>query len=250
MAGHSKWANIKRRKEAQDAKRSKIFTRAVKEISAAVKEGGADPEGNSRLRTAIQNAKGVNLPKDKIERAIKKASGDGGQLDKIALEGYSPGGVAIFVECLTDNNNRTVGTIRSIFNKYGGNLGKNGSISFMFDQKGVFTIPKKEDMDLEEFELELIDAGAEDIDIEDEEYLTVTTAKEDFGSIQKKLESLDIQPKHSSLQQIPTVTKELDVETALKVMKMIDAFEDDDDVQNVYHNLELTEDLQKAMEEQ
>jgi len=251
MAGHSKWANIKRRKEAQDAKRAKIFTRAVKEINAAVKEGGSDPESNSRLRTAIQNAKGVNLPKDKIERAIKKASSEGGaQPQKVSFEGYSPDGVAIFVECLTDNNNRTVSNIRAIFNKFGGSLGKNGSIQFMFEQKAVFTIPKKEDMDLEEFELELIDAGAEDIDAEDEEFLTVTAAKEDFGNIQKKLEELGIQPKNSSLQQVPTITKELDVESALKVMKMIDAFEDDDDVQNVYHNMELTDELQKALTEQ
>lgn len=250
MAGHSKWANIKRRKEAQDAKRSKIFTRAVKEISAAVKEGGADPEGNSRLRTAIQNAKGVNLPKDKIEKAIKKASSEGGNLEKVTLEGYSPGGVAIFVECLTDNNNRTVSSIRAIFNKHGGNLGKNGSISFMFDQKGIFTIPKKDDMDMEELELELIDAGAEDIEVGDDDFLTIYTAKEDFGSVQKKFEELGIQPKNSSLQQIPTTTKELDVEKAMTVMKMIDAFEEDDDVQAVYHNLELTEDLQNALAEQ
>jgi YebC/PmpR family DNA-binding regulatory protein len=251
MAGHSKWANIKRRKEAQDAKRSKIFTRAVKEISAAVKEGGADPEANSRLRTAIQNAKGVNLPKDKIEKAIKKAStDDSGQLEKVTFEGYSSDGVAIFVECLTDNNNRSVSSVRSIFNKFGGSLGKNGSIQFMFNQKAVFTVPKTEEMDLEEFELELIDAGAEDIDVGDDEYLTVTAAKEDFGNIQHKLDELGIQPKNSSLQQIPTITKELDVESAMKVMKMIDAFEDDDDVQAVYHNMELTEELQEALTEQ
>jgi YebC/PmpR family DNA-binding regulatory protein len=246
MAGHSKWNNIKRRKGAQDAKKAKIFSKISKEISVAVKEGGPDPESNTRLRMALQNAKGVNMPKDNVERAIKKASSDDSKLEPITLEGYSPGGVAIFVECLTDNNNRTVSSIRAIFNKYGGNLGKNGSIAFLFDQKGVFTIPKKDDMDLETLELELIDAGAEDIEVEDE-ILTVYTAKEDFGNVQKKLDELEIAPENASLQQIPKTTKELDVDSALKVMKMIDAFEEDDDVQNVYHNLELTEELQNEL---
>ncbi|SRR6056297_17522 len=246
MAGHSKWNNIKRRKGAQDAKKAKIFSKISKEISVAVKEGGPDPESNTRLRMALQNAKGVNMPKDNVERAIKKASSDDSKLEPITLEGYSPGGVAIFVECLTDNNNRTVSSIRAIFNKYGGNLGKNGSIAFLFDQKGVFTIPKKDDMDLETLELELIDAGAEDIEVEDE-ILTVYTAKEDFGNVQKKLDELEIAPENASLQQIPKTTKELDVDSALKVMKMVDAFEEDDDVQNVYHNLELTEELQNEL---
>ncbi len=249
MAGHSKWANIKRRKEAQDAKKSKIFSRIVKEISVAVKEGGNDPETNSRLRMAIQNAKGVNMPKDNIERAIKKASSDGNQLEKVHFEGYAQGGVAVFVECLTDNRNRTVSSIRSIFAKNGGSLGKNGSISYLFDQKGIFTIPRKEDMDLEELELELIDAGAEDLEVEDD-FITLTTAKEDFGPIQKKLEELNIEPENASLQQVPKARKALDLDSSLKVMKMIDAFEEDDDVQNVYHNLELTDELQEALNNQ
>ena len=249
MAGHSKWANIKRRKEAQDAKKAKIFSRIIKEISVAVKEGGNDPESNSRLRMAIQNAKGVNMPKENIERAIKKASSDGNQLEKVFFEGYAQGGVAIFVECLTDNRNRTVSSIRSIFTKNGGSLGKNGSISYLFDQKGIFTIPRKEDMDLEELELELIDAGAEDLEVEDD-FLTVTTAKEDFGGVQKKLEELNIEPDNASLQQIPKARKALDLESSLKVMKMVDAFEEDDDVQNVYHNLELTDELQEALNNQ
>jgi YebC/PmpR family DNA-binding regulatory protein len=249
MAGHSKWANIKRRKEAQDAKKSKIFSRYVKEISVAVKEGGPDPESNSRLRMAVQNAKGVNMPKENIERAIKKASSDGSQLEKATFEGYAQDGVAVFVECLTDNRNRTVSSIRSTFNKHGGSLGKNGSISYLFDQKGIFTISRKEDMDLEELELELIDAGAEDLEVEDD-FLTVTTAKEDFGPVQKKLEELGIEPENSGLQMIPKATKTLDLDSALKVMKMVDAFEDDDDVQNVYHNLELTNELQEALNNQ
>ena len=249
MAGHSKWANIKRRKGAQDAKKAKIFSRHAKEISVAVKEGGSDPEMNARLRMALQNAKGVNMPKENIERAIKKASSDDSQLESVHFEGYAQDGVAVFVECLTDNRNRTVSSIRAIFNKYGGSLGKNGSISYLFDQKGIFTIPRKEDMDLEELELELIDAGAEDLEVEDE-FLTVTTAKEDFGSVRKKLEELSIEPENSGLKQVPKATKELSTDQAMKVMKMVDAFEDDDDVQNVYHNLELTDELMEAYENQ
>jgi len=246
MSGHSKWANIKHRKGAQDAKRAKIFTRLVKEISVAVKESGPDPESNPRLRLAMQNAKGVNMPKDNVERAIAKASSEGDNLEAMTFEGYAPNGVAVFVECLSDNNNRTVSNVRAIFNKNGGSLGKNGSLSFVFDSKGVFSFKQPDGFDMEEFELEVIDAGAEEIEV-DEDFVTVTTAKEDFGSMQKKLEEMKIEMENASLQRIPTDTKELDVESALKVLKMIDAFEDDDDVQNVYHNLELTEEVEKAL---
>ena len=247
MAGHSKWANIKHRKGAQDAKRAKMFSRISKEITIAVKEGGEDIESNPRLRLAIQNAKGVNMPKDNIERAISRATTDEATLEEATFEGYSPGGVAIFVECLTDNNNRTVSSIRAIFNKYGGSLGKNGSLSFIFDTKGVFTIKRKDDMDMDEFELEVIDAGAEDIDMDDD-LITITTAKEDFGNMQKKLDEMGIEAENAGLQRLPNNTKELGVDDAMKVLKMIEVFEDDDDVQNVYHNLELTEDIEKAMQ--
>ena len=158
MSGHSKWSTIKRKKGAADAKRSKIFSKIVKEIQVSVREGGADQDANPRLRLALQNAKGANMPKDNISRAISKASSDGANYQEVAFEGYGPGGVAIFVECLTDNNNRTVSQIRSIFTRRGGSLGTNGSLSFLFDRKGVFTIPKK-GLNPEEFELEIIDAG-------------------------------------------------------------------------------------------
>jgi len=246
MSGHSKWANIKHRKGAQDAKRAKVFSRLVKEISIAVKEGGPDPETNPRLRLAMQNAKGVNMPKDNVDRAISKASSEGDNLEAMTFEGYAPNGVAVFVECLSDNNNRTVSNVRAIFNKYGGSLGKNGSLSFVFHTKGVFTFQQPEGFDPEEFELEVIDAGADEIEPGDD-FVTVYTAKEDFGSMQKKLETLGIELENASLQRIPVDTKEVDVEAALKVLKMIDAFEDDDDVQNVYHNLELTEEVEKAL---
>ena len=166
MSGHSKWSTIKHKKGAADAKRGRMFTRIVKEITIAVKEGGPEADSNPRLRTAIQNAKGVNMPKDNIERAINKASDDGSNLEEVTFEGYGVSGIAIFVECLSDNNNRTVSSVRATFNKYGGNLGTNGSLSFIFETKGVFTF-KKGDLDIEEIELEVIDAGAEDIELDD-----------------------------------------------------------------------------------
>ncbi len=248
MSGHSKWSTIKRKKGALDAKRGKIFTRLIKEIHVAVREGGSDQEANPRLRLAIQNAKGVNMPKDNIERAIKKGAGsDAEDYAEVTFEGYAPGGVAVFIECLTDNNNRTVSNIRAIFNKKGGSLGTNGSLSFIFDRKGIFTIPKAEVKDMEAFELEMIDAGAEDIEVEGD-FLTVTTALEDFGAIQKKLDSINIIPENAELRRIPNSTKELPLEEATKVLKIIEDFEEDDDVQQVYHNLELTDDIAAQMQ--
>lgn len=247
MSGHNKWSTIKRKKGALDAKRSKMFSRITKEITVAVKEGGGDPEGNPRLRVAISNAKGVNMPKDNIQRAISKAEKDGDALQEMTFEGYGPEGVPIFIECLTDNNNRTVSSIRSIFTKRGGSLGTNGSLSFMFDRKGVFTIPKG-DIDQEELELELIDAGAEDIEVNDET-IVVYTPMADFGRMQKKLDELGIEAENASLQRLPNDYKTLEPQMAMKVLRLIDEFEDNDDVQNVYHNIEMTDELMKAMEE-
>lgn len=250
MSGHSKWSTIKRKKGANDAKRGKVFTRIIKEITIAAKEGGGDPETNPRLRLAVQNAKGSNMPKDNIDRAIKKATGsDADNYAESSFEGYGPDGIAIFVECLTDNNNRTVASVRSAFNKYGGSLGTNGSLNFLFDRKGIFVIPKVEGLNMDEFELELIDAGAEDIEV-DEEMITVTSAMEDFGSIYKKLESLDIEPESAELERIPNDTKTLDIESARKVLKLLEALEDDDDVQNVFHNLEMTAELEEELDSQ
>ncbi|MFC2129764.1 YebC/PmpR family DNA-binding transcriptional regulator, partial [Bacteroidota bacterium] len=164
MSGHSKWSTIKHKKGALDAKRGKIFTKLIKEITVAAQMGGADIDSNPRLRSAIQNAKGMNMPKDTIERAISKANRDSSDFQEVTFEGYLPHGIAVFIECLTDNNNRTVGNIRSIFSKRGGSLGTNGSLTFLFDRKGIFTIPQGE-IDPDEFELELIDAGVEDIEL-------------------------------------------------------------------------------------
>ncbi|TQI69354.1 YebC/PmpR family DNA-binding regulatory protein [Gramella sp. Hel_I_59] len=252
MAGHSKWANIKHRKGAQDKKRAKQFTRAIKEITVAVKEGGGpDPEANPALRNAIQNAKGVNMPKDTIERAIKKASGaDADNYEMVTFEGYGPNGIAIFVEATTDNTNRTVASVRSIFSKNGGSLGTNGSLEFLFDKKGVFVLEKKNiKTEIEELELELIEGGASSFDKEDD-YLTVYTDFNDFGMMSSKLEELKIEPKNSEVQRIPLNTTELPVEDAIKILNLIEKFEDDDDVQNVYHTLEVTDELIEKMEEE
>lgn len=242
MSGHNKWSTIKRKKGAIDAKRGKIFTKIIKEIIIAAKEGGSDPDANARLRLAIQNAKGANMPKDNIERAIKKATGaDAESFIETTFEGYANGGIAVFLECLTDNNNRTVAAVRSAFNKHGGNLGTNGSLSFLFERKGVFSI-KNEGFSLDDLELDIIDAGAENIEV-DGDQLTISCAMEDFGSLNRKLNELGIEPQEAGLKRIPNDTKKLDLESAKKVLRLIDTLEDDDDIQFVYHNLEMTDEL-------
>ncbi|MFZ0282061.1 MAG: YebC/PmpR family DNA-binding transcriptional regulator [Bacteroidales bacterium] len=246
MSGHSKWSTIKRKKGAIDAKRGKIFTKIIKEIIIAAKEGGGDPESNARLRLAVQNAKGANMPKDNIERAIKKAVGsDADNYVETSFEGYGPCGVAVFAECLTDNNNRTVASVRSAFNKHGGKLGTNGSLSSLFERKGVFTIAN-EGFSPEEVELELIDAGAEDFEVY-EDTITVTCAKEDFGSVNRKLNELGIAPEEAGLKRVPNNTKTLDLESARKVLRFVESLEDDDDIQNVYHNLEITDEIAEEL---
>ena len=246
MSGHSKWATIKRKKGALDAKRSKIFSKIIKDITVAVKEGGADPDGNPRLRLAIANAKGARMPKDNIERAISKGKDkDGSTFSELTYEGYLSHGIAVYIEVTTDNQLRTVSNIRAIFNKFSGNLGTNGSLSFLFERKGVFTIPKG-NLNQEEFELEMIDVGAEDIEV-DEEFINITTAMEDFGRMHKKFEELGIEPESAGLQRIPNETVKLRDDDARKVLKVIDMFEDDDDVQKVFHNLEISEKMMEEM---
>jgi YebC/PmpR family DNA-binding regulatory protein len=246
MSGHSKWSTIKRKKGALDAKRSKIFSRIIKEINVAVKEGGGDPLGNPRLRLAIANAKGVNMPKDNVQRAISKAGEkSAANFQEVTYEGYANFGVAVYVECLTDNVQRTVANVRSYFNKHSGKLETNGALSFLFDRKGVFTVPAR-DMDEDEFMMEVIDAGAEEVEHE-EGFFTIYTAMEDFGSMMKKLEELGIEAENAELQRIPQTTVTLEKESAQKVLKLIELFEEDDDVQNVFHNLELTDEMMEDL---
>ncbi|MGC6470340.1 MAG: YebC/PmpR family DNA-binding transcriptional regulator [Flavobacteriales bacterium] len=233
----------KARKMKRWSAMAKTFTRIGKDISMAVKEGGSNPDTNARLRAVIQNAKSANMPKDNVERAIKKASGaDSTNYIEITLEGYAPHGVAIFVECTTDNNNRTVANVRSYFNKCEGNLGTNGSLEFIFDRKAVFTFAAKTELDQEELEMELIDAGLEELDSDDDS-ITITTDFTDFSNMQKQLESMGIEVQSSELQRFANTTKNLNLEEAQKVMKLIDKLEEDEDVQNVFHNLEMSDEL-------
>lgn len=247
MAGHSKWANIKRRKGAQDAKKGSVFTKIVKEITVSVRNGGADPDANPRLRLAIQNARANNMPKDNIERAITKGSAIGGEdYQEVTYEGYAPYGVAVFLETLTDNLNRTVSNIRATFSKGGGSLGTNGSVDYLFERKGIFLVPKPQDADMDSLVLELIDGGAEEVEENDDNTLTVTCAMEDFGALQTKLDQLKIDISEAGLQRLPTTTVKLADDGAQKVLKLIEKLEDDEDVQKVYHNLELTEQQMEA----
>lgn len=250
MAGHNKWSKIKRKKGALDAKRSKIFSRIIKEISVAVKEGGSgDPDFNPRLRLAVANAKGANMPKENVERAIKKAlDSDSADLHQPSYEGYAPGGVAVFVECTTDNLNRTVSSVRAVFNKYDGNMATSGSVDFLFDRKGIFIIDATQSDKLGEIELELIDGGAEDIDMDEEsKEITITVAFEDFGNMQSKLEELKIEAKNANLERIPETYVNLSPSDAEKALKLIDALEDNEDVQNVFHNIEMNDTIVAMM---
>ena len=240
MSGHSKWSTIKRKKGAADQKRSKIFSRIVKEISVAVRDGGSDPDGNPRLRIALNNARGANMPKENIQRALTKAK-DTDALAEITYEGYASGGIALFIECLTDNPQRTLSSIRAIFSKRGGNLTTNGSVAFMFERKGVITVTKGS-IDADELQLEIIDAGVEDFEELDDVFI-ITTPLEGYTPVQKRLEELGVEIENAELQRIPIETKMLDVETGTKALKIVELIEDDDDVQNVFHNLEITEEL-------
>jgi YebC/PmpR family DNA-binding regulatory protein len=217
-------------------KMAKGFTRAGKEIAIAVKLGGADPNGNSRLRVAIQNAKGINMPKDRIDAAIKRASSkDEKGLEEVVYEGKGPFGVGILIECATDNPTRTVANVRMNFNRYGGELGKTGSLDYLFDRKGVFRI-KNENISMDELELELIDFGADEIE-SDEEEIVIYTAFTDFGNMQKALEAKKINIISSELERIPNSTIELTEAQVEEVMILVGKLEEDDDVQTVYHNM-------------
>lgn len=242
MAGHSKWANIKHRKGKQDALKAKIFTKLGKEIAVAVKEGGANPEANSRLRDAIAKAKANNMPVDNIERAIKKASGELGAVnyEEIVYEGYGPNGVAVIVQALTDNRNRTASEVRHTFEKFGGNLGTTGCVSFLFEKKGVLVVEKSDDIDEDEIMMMALDAGAEDFSAEEEVY-EIITSPEDFSAVRETLETNGIQFVSAEVSMVPTTYANVSGEAAEKFEKMLDRLEENDDVQNVWHNAEFPE---------
>lgn len=242
MSGHSKWANIKHKKGKMDAIRGKLTTKIGREITVAVRLGGADPTGNMRLKLALQKAKENNIPKDNIQRAIQKGSGalDGANYEEITYEGYGPGGVAVTIEVMTDNRNRTAADVRHLFTKYGGNLGESGCVAWMFKKKGLFVI-EKEGVDEEALMLTVLDAGAEDF--KSEEQYEITTAPEDFDSVQQALEQNNITTVVAQITMIPETTVELNGDEAVKMVKLIDALEDHDDIQEVYTNVELPDEM-------
>jgi YebC/PmpR family DNA-binding regulatory protein len=248
MSGHSKWANIKHRKGAADAKRGKIFTRLIKEITVAARMGGGDIEGNPRLRAAVTTAKTVNMPKDNIARAIKKGTGElaGEIYDEILYEGYGPGGVAVLVECMTDNRNRTVADIRHYFAKNNGNLGEFGCVGWMFDKKGVIVVDKGAISEEELMDVAL-EAGAEDVAEEETEF-QVLTAPENFETVREALEKAGIAMSSAEVSMVPQNTVEVTEENvARSLMKLLESLEEHDDVQNVHANFDIDDSLMEIL---
>jgi len=243
MSGHSKWANIKHKKEKSDAKKGKIFTKIGREIVIIVRQGGPDPEANSKLKDVIAKAKAANMPNENISRSIKKAAGDldATNYEEITYEGYGPGGIAVIVEAMTDNRNRTAGDVRHYFDKFGGNLGTTGCVSFMFDKKGVILIEKNDDTNEDELMMEAIDAGAEDFSSE-EEYFEILTAPDDFSKVREALEKKGYEFLEAEVEMVPqTMTRLTDPKQIELMDRLIENLEDLDDVQNVYHNWEQDE---------
>lgn len=241
MSGHSKWATIKHKKGALDAKRGKIFTRLIKEIMVAAKAGGGDPDGNPRLRTAVVAAKAENMPNDNIARAIKRGTGEieGAQYEDITFEGYGPGGVAVIVETLTDNRNRAVSEIRHAFAKNGGNLGETGSVGYMFSKKGVIAVPKSAASEDKLTEI-VLDAGADDLNDEGETWEILTTPK-DFDLVLEAVKKARIEPENAAVTMVATTYTKLEGTQAASMMRLLDAIEDLDDTQNVYSNFDMDE---------
>lgn len=242
MSGHSKWSTIKRAKGKTDAARSAVFTKIGREIAVAVKAGGPDPSTNSSLRAIIAKAKAANMPNDNINRSIKKASGELGSInyERNVYEGYGINGIAVIVETLTDNKNRTGGDVRHIFDKFGGSLGTTGCVSYMFESKGIIVIEKTDKMDDDEMMMVALDAGADDFSVEDDVYEIVTTP-DAFDEVRENLENAGYSFLKSEVSKIPNMTVAVDGEAATKFTRMLDMFEENDDVQNVYHNAELPE---------
>lgn len=244
MSGHSKWSTIKRKKGANDAQRAKIFTKIAREILVAVKAGGPDPDNNSSLKDAIAKARAANMPNDNINRTIKKAAGEGegDNYETVTYEGYGPAGVAVIVNTLTDNRNRTAANVRHYFDKFGGNMGTTGCVSFMFDEKGVIMI-ENDEIDEDEITMDALEAGAEDISV-DEECIEITTAPADFHAVRDALEG-KYNITSAEISQVPqTMTQLTDEEQIKQMSRMLENMEDDDDVQDVYHNWDMPEDLE------
>ncbi|NRF30189.1 YebC/PmpR family DNA-binding transcriptional regulator [Vibrio coralliilyticus] len=241
MAGHSKWANIRHRKAAQDAKRGKIFTKLIREIVVAAKEGGGEPENNPRLRAAIDKALSNNMTRDTVNRAVSRGAGGEGDdgMETVIYEGYGPGGTAVMVECMTDNRNRTVSGVRHAFSKAGGNLGTDGSVNYLFDKKGVISYAPG----LDEVMEVALDSGADDIETAENGAIDVFTEPHDFGAVKDALDAAGFEAANAEASLIPSTKAELDADTAPKLLRLIDALEDLDDVQEVYHNGDISDEV-------
>jgi YebC/PmpR family DNA-binding regulatory protein len=248
MSGHSKWHSIKHKKMAMDARKGKIFTKIIKEIMVAAKTGGPNPETNPRLRLAIEKAKSVNMPNENIQRAIKKGTGEEGGVnyEQVTYEGYGPGGVAIFVEVLTDNKNRSASEIRSIFSRHNGNLAGAGSVSWIFERKGLISV-KKENVDEDKLMSIILDAGAEDMRIEKDTY-DVITSPENFEDVKKVIEMNKIPIENAGITYIPKNTVSLEGKEAEQLLKLLDELEESDDVQNVYANFDISDEILEKIE--
>ncbi|MGA7829152.1 MAG: YebC/PmpR family DNA-binding transcriptional regulator [Geobacteraceae bacterium] len=247
MSGHNKWSTIKHKKGAADAKRGKIFTKIIKELTVAAKMGGPDPDANPRLRTAIDKAKSENMPKDNIERAVKKGSGEleGVNYEETTYEGYGPGGVAVLVEVMTDNRNRTVSDVRSIFSKCNGNMGESGCVAWLFDQKGLIVYSK--DIDFDALFEAALEAGADDV-VDEEGQIEVVTAPSAFIEVREALEKSGFTHESAEVTMIPQTMVKLDGKQAESMLKLMDRLEDNDDVQNVYANFDISdEEMEKMM---
>ncbi|SEF51836.1 DNA-binding regulatory protein, YebC/PmpR family [Bryocella elongata] len=241
MSGHSKWATIKHKKGALDAKRGKIFTRLIKEITVAAKGGGGDPDGNPRLRTAIAAAKAENMPADNIKRAIQKGTGEleGANYEEIQFEGYGPGGVAVIVQCLSDNRNRAVSEVRHAFSKHGGNLGETGSVGYMFAKKGLLVVEKDAASEDKLTEI-VLEAGAEDLS-ESGDYWEITTAPADFNAVNEAVKAAKIETLQAEITMVASIHTKLEGTAAAQMQRLLDALEDLDDTQNVYSNFDMDE---------
>ncbi len=241
MSGHSKWSTIKHKKGRADAKRGKLFTKVIREITVSAREGGGDPDSNPRLRSAIAAAKAANMPADNIKRALKRGTGElpGTTYEEMAFEGYGPGGVAVMLEILTDNRNRTTPEIRHMFSKHGGNLGENGCVSWLFTRKGTILVPRSDQFDEETMMEVVLEAGAEDLDIDDPEFFQITTAPDDLHRVRDALEEQGVAVATAEFSMEPSSTTRLEGKPARQMLRLMEAFDDQDDVQNVWANFDI-----------
>ena len=245
MSGHSKWSTIKHKKGRADAKRGKIFTKIIREITVAARESGGDPDGNPRLRSAIADAKAANMPSDNIKRAIQRGTGElpGVNYEEVSFEGYGPGGVAVMLEILTDNRNRSTPEIRHLFSKHGGNLGENGCVSWLFSRKGLLLVPRTPELDEDAFMELVLEAGAEDFDADDEDYFRVYTAPDELHRVKDSLENHEVVVEAAQLEMEPSSTTRLEGKAAQQMIRLMEAFDENEDVQNVWANFDIDDEL-------